>query len=94
MQEAKAYVNLSFKPRRSFHKACIMYTQSDVVYEGLYMCLNHERILIKFGSRFRGILVQVFFKGHLLVRQFVHKAGCIQLFLVPIVKNIQFLLVS
>jgi hypothetical protein len=36
----------------------------------------------------------LFFKGHLLVRQFVHKAGCIQLFLVPIVKNIQFLLVS
>jgi hypothetical protein len=34
-----------------------------------------------------------FVKGHLLVRQFVHKAGCIQLlFLVPIVKNIQFLL--
>jgi hypothetical protein len=35
-----------------------------------------------------------FFKGHLLVKQFVDKAGCTQLFLVPTVKNIQFLLLS
>jgi hypothetical protein len=34
--------------------------------------------------------VKYFFKGHLLVRQFLHKAGCIQLFLVPIVKSILF----
>jgi hypothetical protein len=40
-----------------------------------------------------GPTVSFFLKGYLLVRQFVHEAGCIQLFLVPIVKNIHFLLV-
>jgi hypothetical protein len=34
MREAEAYVILSFMLRCSLHKACIMYTQSDIVSEG------------------------------------------------------------
>lgn len=55
-EKTKIKVILRFMPRRSFHKACIVYIQSDVVSDGPYICRNHERILIKFGSGGKVIL--------------------------------------
>jgi hypothetical protein len=55
--------------------------------------LHHHRIILVLSANLLSPLL-LHVKGYLLVRQFVHKAGSIQLFLVPIVKNIHFLLVT
>jgi hypothetical protein len=56
--------------------------------------VDHFTVCLKTEASDRTPPWRFFLKGHLLDRQFLHKAGCIQLFLVPIVKNVKFLLVS